>query len=546
MHNGSGLSTIFALSSGAPPSGVAIIRISGPAMRAALEGFCGPLAAPRRAHLRMLRDPDNGELIDHALVIWFAAPHSFTGEDVGEIHCHGGRAVIDALLGALGRTEGLHPAEPGEFTRRAFTNGKLDLTQIEGMADLVAAETRARQRQAVRQMTGGLRRIYEAWRQHLVELRAAIEARLDFADEEDVPGALDTGFATRIGELAREIGQHLDASRGAERLRDGLRIVVLGAPNSGKSSLVNALAQRDVAIVTPHPGTTRDLVEIHLDIAGCPVTIVDSAGLRGARGQIEREGINRALEAARHADLVICMHPAGRGAERGAGRGAGRNQLARFLAELASQPPESRGTGGIERGHGEPGHGSEEPVRREGPCIQNILSKADLLSVNGNAQRAAARRIAGLCAQLPECLRARILEPQDGIALSLRSPGGLDALHGALARFTERYFSQLTGTALATRARQRTLLGEAVAALERAEKLARALQAGTGNRADMIDSPAACGEWAASALPAGGVPGEELVAEELLHASHALGRITGKIDVEDLLDHIFSEFCIGK
>ncbi|HVZ15163.1 MAG TPA: tRNA uridine-5-carboxymethylaminomethyl(34) synthesis GTPase MnmE, partial [Bauldia sp.] len=251
--------TIYALSSGPPPSGVAIIRISGPRVRFGLETLIDSIPEPRRASLASVRAA--GELIDRGLVLFFPGPGSFTGEDVAELHVHGGRAVVAAVLRALSVLPGFRPAEPGEFTRRAFQNDRLDLTQVEGLADLIAAETEAQRRQALRQADGGLSRLYEGWRDRLIRARALIEAELDFPDEEDVPGSVSAEAWEIAAGLEEEIVNHL-ADRRGERLRDGVEVVILGAPNAGKSSLLNAIARRDVAIVTSEPGTTRDMIEV--------------------------------------------------------------------------------------------------------------------------------------------------------------------------------------------------------------------------------------------------------------------------------------------
>ena len=306
--------TIFALSSGSPPAGVAIIRMSGPRVRFGLETLIGAVPEPRRVCLRFLKSSE-GEVLDQGLVVFFAAPASFTGEDVAELHVHGGRAVVMAVLEALSVIDGFRPAEAGEFTRRAFGNERLDLTQVEGLADLVAAETEAQRRQALRQSDGTLGRLYEGWRQRLVRARALIEAELDFADEEDIPASASSE-AWRIAEdVRREIVDHAEDRRG-ERVREGAEIVVLGPPNAGKSSLVNAIARRDVAIVTPEPGTTRDMIEVRVDLDGYAATLVDTAGLRVAEGVIEREGVRRAEARAGKADVVLWLcdgrAPAGR------------------------------------------------------------------------------------------------------------------------------------------------------------------------------------------------------------------------------------------
>jgi tRNA modification GTPase len=281
------LTTIYALSSGHGQAGIAVIRISGPAAGGVLRGLTGVISRPRFVSIKPLRDPATQDVLDHSLIIWFPAPASFTGEDMAELHIHGGRAVIEAVFGALGRFEGLRPAEPGEFARRAFENGKLDLTEAERLADLIDAETEAQRRQAVRQSSGGLRAVYDGWRARLIEALAGIEAELDFSDEGDVPEAVAAASRAVAAALRDQIGAHLADGRGGEILRDGLRVVIAGPPNVGKSSLMNALARRDVAIVSAEAGTTRDVIEVHLDLAGFPVILMDTAGIREAAGEIE-------------------------------------------------------------------------------------------------------------------------------------------------------------------------------------------------------------------------------------------------------------------
>ncbi len=438
--------TIFALSSGLPPAGVGVIRISGPRVRFGLETLVDSLPEPRNASLRLIRR-STGEQLDRGLVLFFPGPASFTGEDVAELHLHGGRAVIAAVLAELGRLEGFRPAEAGEFTRRAFLNRRLDLTQVEGLADLIAAETEAQRRQAVRQADGVLRNLYEGWRSRLVRARAMVEAELDFPEEEDVPASVAAGAWQDIEALASEIGAHLDDDRRGERLREGAEIVVLGPPNVGKSSLINALARRDVAIVTPEPGTTRDLIEVHLDLGGYPVTLVDTAGLREAGGSVEVEGMRRAEARARKADRVL------------------------WLSEMSS-------------GTSSPPVGLPAPVMRVG-------TKADL--IDSDIERS------------KQALTFDVL-------ISTVSGEGIDELLRRLEEFVAVEF--MPGeTGLISRARYRHALS-------------------------------VCRE---SLLASGATTySPELRAEELRRATDALGRITGRVDVEDLLEVIFSEFCIGK
>jgi tRNA modification GTPase len=298
--------TIFALSSGKPPSGVAVIRISGPGSQAALEAVAGNVPAARKAVLATLRAPD-GEAIDRGLAIFFPGPASFTGEDCAELHLHGGRAVVSAMLATLSGFDGVRPAEAGEFTRRAFLNGKMDLVGAEALADLVAAETDAQRRFALAGAGGSQSALYAGWRKRIVHARAMIEAELDFADEGDVPGSVATAVWDDVRQLVNEIGTHVTGFHQAEIIREGYSVVIAGAPNAGKSSLLNALARRDVAIVTDEPGTTRDLVHVALDLGGLKVVVTDTAGIREDAGKVEAMGIERALESVREADLVLLL-----------------------------------------------------------------------------------------------------------------------------------------------------------------------------------------------------------------------------------------------
>jgi tRNA modification GTPase len=312
MHAGD---TIFALSSGAPPAALAIIRISGPRAGDALTALAGSLPTPRRATLRQLRNPSDANLLDQALVLWFPATATATGEDLAELHLHGGRAVVRAVEAVLAHMPGLRLAEPGEFTRRAFLNGRMDLAEAEGLSDLLFAETEAQRLSAIRMASGHLSRQVEAWRQEVLRLSAQVEAELDFSDEDDVgPGVADsTGLA--ITELAAEIGAALARPR-AERLRDGIRVVLAGPPNSGKSTLLNALVQREAAIVSDIAGTTRDLIEAPVALRGIPFVFTDTAGLRDKGAEaIEAIGIDRARGAMAGADLVLWLGPEGQGGQ---------------------------------------------------------------------------------------------------------------------------------------------------------------------------------------------------------------------------------------
>jgi tRNA modification GTPase len=398
-----------------------------------------------------MRHPQTGDAIDEGLVLWFPAPASFTGEDVLELQVHGGRAVMAALLEALSGLPGLRPAEPGEFTRRAFFNERLDLTAAEGLADLIDAETRAQARQALRQLEGTLGRLYAGWREMLLQALSRIEAEIDFAPEDEVPEDLVEVIRPDIERLSAEIAAHLVDGHRGERLRAGLTIAVVGPPNAGKSSLVNRLARRDVAIVTPLPGTTRDVLEVHLELAGYPVTLLDTAGLREATDVIEAEGVRRARARAHRADLRLVMFD-----------GAAWPDL------------------------------DAETLAMVDDAAVLVLNKCDLKNVTQPIH------IGRRAALLLSCLTGE----------------GIAELLDMLAEHAARLLA-VGDEPLLTRARHRTALQDAAVALAR------------------FTSAAAGTELA-------------LLAEELRLATRALGRITGKVAVEDVLDKIFAEFCVGK
>ncbi|MDE2375912.1 tRNA uridine-5-carboxymethylaminomethyl(34) synthesis GTPase MnmE [Bradyrhizobium sp.] len=439
--------TIFALSSGRPPSAIAIVRVSGPAAGEVVRRLCGKLPSARRASRRLLRDV-GGEAIDDAVVLWFPAPASATGEDVAEFHVHGGRAVLTALVAAISAIPNVRTAEPGEFTRRAFENGKLDLTEAEGLDDLIHADTDRQRRQALRQLQGLLGDRARDWRERIIEASALIEAGIDFSDEGDVPAELIAPALRAIGALHGEIAKVLAAQGKAERLRDGLVVAIAGPPNVGKSTLINQLARREVAIVSPHAGTTRDVIEVQLDLDGYPVTVMDTAGIRETDDPVEQEGVRRARARAADADLVLWLTDGGQTGE----------------APSAGSTP-----------------------------VWTVRNKIDLES-------------GGLS---PEA------GPGKGpvFAISAKQGEGLADLIKALVEFAASFFGTSEG-ALVTRARQRELLSGA------AEALARSLE--------LVDA------------------GEELAAEELRAAAYALGRLLGRVDVEDILGAIFQKFCIGK
>lgn len=441
----SGSDTIYALASGRGPSGVAVIRLSGPAAGAALRAMTGgELPAPRHAVLRTFADPETEMALDRGLALWMPAPASFTGEDSAELHVHGGRAVIDAVLAALSRIGDCRMAEPGEFTRRALTNGRMDLAQVEGLADLVAAETEAQRRQALSQTEGALSRRFENWRERLMRAVAHVEAAIDFADEE-IPESLEESVRAEIQNLHDEMAAYMADRRRGERLREGVAVAILGAPNVGKSSLLNALAEREAAIVSETAGTTRDVIEVHLDLGGYPVILADTAGIREEAETIEREGIRRAKAQAERADirLVLCEAP------------------------VWPDIPESV-RGMID----------DKSIL--------VLTKSDLAAV----------------------------APLDGaVGVSAKTGAGMTALLETLTTRVADEFGKTEDGGL-TRARHREALAACMDALTR-----------------YLDRPD---------LPV------DLAAEELRRGIQALGRITGRVDVEDFLDVIFGEFCIGK
>ncbi|MEQ9609528.1 MAG: tRNA uridine-5-carboxymethylaminomethyl(34) synthesis GTPase MnmE [Kiloniellaceae bacterium] len=454
--------TIFAPSTAPGRAGVAVIRISGPDAGVALAALGGSrLPPPRVATLRGIVDPADGRVIDRGLLLWFPAPASFTGEDVGELHLHGGRAVAAAVLDVLAKVPGLRPAEAGEFTRRAFDNGKLDLSAVEGLADLIDAETEAQRRQALRQMEGGLARLTGGWVARLTRVLAHTEAAIDFVEEE-LPADLQDLALTEVGEISAEIGRALEDGHRGERLREGLSVVILGAPNAGKSSLLNALARREAAIVSETAGTTRDVVEVHLDLGGYPVILADTAGLREIaeheKGQaaVEREGIARARERAARADVQVLM--------------ADLTVVLKDDSQL--------------------------------DAVRALFDHRSLLILN-KADGCDTAAVTRLCEELQDCAP---------VVISAKEGTGLDRVLVRLVERAEHSFGGAEEGAGITRLRHRRALEACREALERART----------------------------------APLPELTAEELRLAVRALGRITGKVDVEDLLDIVFSEFCIGK
>jgi tRNA modification GTPase len=447
-------STIFALSSGRLPAAIAVVRVSGPRAGEAVMALARRMPAPREAMLARLRDPADAESIDDALVLWFPGPRSETGEDTVEFHLHGGRAVVAAVVTVLGRLPGFRPAEPGEFTRRAFENGKLDLTGVEGLADLIGAETEAQRRQAFRQLRGLLGERAEEWRTRLIAALALVEAIIDFPDEDGVPHDLVAPALAIAQELHGEIGALLADQRRGERLREGPVVAIAGSVNVGKSSILNRLAGRPAAIVSPHAGTTRDVIEVSLDLGGYPVTILDMAGIRDSDDPVEQEGMRRARERASQADLTL------------------------WVVDATDPNPA----------------GPPTDDREQSQKTWMLLNKSDIAQWDRNND--------------PEWLQGHKC-----LAISAKTGNSFDKLLTMLEEFLVDTFST-SESVLITRERHRHLLSNCHQALERAlnESLRR----------------------------------EDIIAEELRLAARDLGRLTGRVDVEDVLDVIFRDFCIGK
>ncbi|KWV45838.1 tRNA modification GTPase MnmE [Bradyrhizobium macuxiense] len=437
--------TIFALSSGRPPSAIAIVRVSGPMAESIVSALAGKTPAPRMVTRALLQDL-NRQPIDDAVALWFPGPASATGEDVAEFHVHGGRAVLAAMFGVLAAFDNVRPAEPGEFTRRALENGKLDLTEAEGLDDLIHADTDRQRRQALRQLNGLLGNRARDWRERIVAASALIEAGIDFSDEGDVPDELIAPALAKVRSLHDEIQEVLAAQGQGERLRDGLVVAIAGPPNVGKSTLINQLARREVAIVSPHAGTTRDVIEVQLDLDGYPVTVIDTAGIRETDDPVEQEGVRRARARAAEADLVLWLTDSADGA-------------------------------GV--------HGTTP--------VWLVRNKVDL-----DAARAGGTG-------------GGTTQPQ--FRISAARGDGIPELITAMVGYAHDYFGTSEG-GLISRTRQRKALEETV------QSLARSM--------DVIGQ------------------GEELAAEELRNAAVSLGRLLGRVDVEDILDVIFREFCVGK
>jgi tRNA modification GTPase len=466
--------TIFAPATAAGRAAIAILRISGPDCARAVSTVAGKLPQPRVAQRRHFIDPATGEQLDDGLVLWFPKPHSATGEDVAELHVHGSRAVLAAMMQVLRRL-GLRLAEPGEFTRRAFLNGKLDLLQAEAIADLAAAETEAQRRQALRQLDGELGGIYRGWSSRLTRILAHLEAAIDFPDE-DLPPEIEERIFNETEMLAAEIERHLADGHRGERLRDGIMVAILGSPNVGKSSLLNRIARREAAITSPIAGTTRDIVEVAIDLQGYPVILADTAGLRESDDLVEQEGLRRALRRAEEAEIRLFVFDA-RSPSDASGASAWPGSDTILVANKIDLLPEAPHPSPL------PASGEREGLaKREGEGQQTT----DIRRLSSD----------GL--------------PREAIPISALTGEGVDELLSVLGeRVADSYRIEAP---VLTRARHRQELEDATASLRRA---------------------------LVAQLP-------ELRAEDLRLALRSLGRITGAVDVEDLLDVIFRDFCIGK
>ncbi len=440
-------STIFALSSAAGKAGVSIIRISGQLTLDCLGQFCGKVPQPRYASLQKILDPNTGEVIDQGLVLWFPGPNSFTGEDCAEFQVHGSNAVIAKLLECLSTLNNFRMAEPGEFARRAFENGKLDLTQVEGLADLINSDTEIQRKQAVMQSSGYLAKLYTDWRYQLVESMTLLTAAIDFSDEEDIATDILKNVKPKVKHLYQQILGHTDDGHRGEILRDGYQVVLAGVPNVGKSSLLNALARREAAIVSDEAGTTRDIIQVSLDLEGFPILVMDTAGLRSTTSEVEREGIRRTIKHANDANMILWLIDA-------------HKPSPKIPDDFA-------------------GH----------PNIVLVYNKIDLMEEAG------------------------LNKLDDGLHLSLKTNIGINQLIKHITSAAKTKIGSINSPVI-SRQRYRSDLKNCLAHLK--------------------------------VFLENDIEQTELRAEDLRLAANSIGRITGDIDVEDLLDHLFSEFCIGK
>lgn len=443
--------TIFALSTVYGKSGVAVIRISGPQALDAIKAMTDidiNAIRPRYAYFTTLHDKNELHSIDHSLVLYFKAPNSFTGEDIVEFQTHGSKAVIASVMDNLSKLENFRLAEPGEYSKRAFYNGKMDLTEAEGLADLIDSETSEQQKYALRQMEGGLKNLYEGWRQDLIKILAHLEAFIDFPDE-DIPSSVMAEMKNNVFKLENEIESHLNSDSIGERLREGFRVVIIGAPNAGKSSLLNAIVNRNAAIVSDIAGTTRDAVDVHLDLNGYPVMFTDTAGLRETEEEIEKLGIDIAYSKIQDADLVICL----------------------FDASIDSVQSFDK---------------IRDSLKNKAVYVAN---KSDKLTFEQRSE----------------------IEKSGCLVISAKQKSGVDKILDEVGKQLKQRFTS-NSNLLITRRRYREALQDVL----------DNLQAFSFNKEI------------------------ELTAEDIRLAARALGKITGRIEVDDILDKIFGDFCIGK
>ncbi|MGI9522820.1 MAG: tRNA uridine-5-carboxymethylaminomethyl(34) synthesis GTPase MnmE [Hyphomicrobiaceae bacterium] len=497
--------TIYALSSAPGRAAIAVVRISGPQVPDLLARLAPPVPAPRKAVVRQIRHPKSRAVIDRGLVVYFSERSSATGEALLELHVHGGRAVLNAIFDALSNFDRCRPAEAGEFARRAFDNGKLDLTAAEGLADLVDAETEAQRRQAQRQADGALARLYEEWRAELIRAQGFVEAAIDFSDESDVGESTYLHAHAIAQNLNNQILAHVAGAYRGEIVRDGFRIVIAGPPNAGKSSLLNALARRDAAIVSAEEGTTRDVIEVRLDIGGYFVVVSDTAGLRKTQSLVEQEGVRRTLARASEADLVLWLQD------------------------------------GTAKTHSRPPPGLSEAA------VQVVLTKADLGSCADWVDRADTLNPAGM-------FQGATANFASAIAVSAKTGQGLGELTQSIVTILEEYASSAPDV-VPTNARHRAALADTAGHLEMFLRAGTPTAKENGQESEQEGaqrgSPQKALENGSQHALAGAIAhhlenGLELRAEDLRLAALALGRITGRIDSEDVLDEIFSRFCIGK